>query len=576
MASVALIAASQSFAVPPASAAVTPAITGTVTLGSTSTPPGAGEVVVTARFFPTGDGSWTELTTLTDAQGHYSLESLPRGRYELGFDYVGEQGYAGQWWPSSPVPTLDATRFDLGDEVLVRDITLPLGASLAGTARNSDGAGIGAVRVTASAFDPVDHGGPVTVGTTQTAADGTYAFEGLPPAEYSLRFSASNEYRSTVLDSGLALASGDALERVDVRMYRFTSLSGHLECAGCGDPEVTPLLSVGLERATGTGSELDWEAVDSTTVVPTDSVDRGYYRFSGLLPGSYRIRVTGDGGAIPGPRLSQVVEITDGENATLDLGLAFPSFDRDFSGEGNPDVLVRTTGGELRMYAGDGAAGWSNVGVTIGSGWSVMDRVFRVGDFSGDGNPDVMATDGAGQLHLYRGDGSGRWIGQGVVGSDWGRMTAIIGPGYFSGDGHVDVLARDAAGDLWLYPGDGASGFGAITKVGEGWNGFDQVFAVGDFGGGAGANVMGRDGAGRLIVFPASGDGGWGDPSVVGSGWDVFDAVFGSGDFDGDGADDVMGRGRDGRLWLYPGDGRSGWETPAVVGTGWSSLLFVS
>src|SRR4029453_5807882 len=123
VASVALITASQSFAVPPASAAVTPAITGTVTLGSTSTPAGAGEVVVTARFFPTGDGSWTELTTLTDAQGHYSLESLPRGRYELVFDYVGEGGYAGKWWPSSPVPTLDATRFDLGDEVLVRDIT---------------------------------------------------------------------------------------------------------------------------------------------------------------------------------------------------------------------------------------------------------------------------------------------------------------------------------------------------------------------------------------------------------------------------------------------------------------------
>ncbi len=458
----------------------------------------------------------------------------------------------------------------------MRDITLPLGASLAGTVRNTDGVGIGAVRVTASAFDPVDHGGPVTVDTTQTAADGSYAFEGLPPAEYSLRFSSLDEYMSTTLDSGLALASGDALERVDVTMYRFTSLSGHLECPGCGDPQVTPLLSVELERATGAGSEPGWERVESTTVVPTESADRGFYRFTGLLPGSYRIRVTGEGGAIPRPDVSQVVEVTDGESETLDLSLEFASFDRDFSGDGNPDVLVRTAEGRLLMYAGDGASGWSNAGVTIGSGWSVMDHVFRVGDFSGDRNPDVMARDEAGQLHLYRGDGAGGWIGWGVVGSDWGRMTAIIGPGDFSGDGQVDVLARDAAGDLWLYPGDGAGGFGATTKVGEGWNVFDEVFAVGDFGGGAGANVMGRDRAGRLIVYPASGVGGWGDPSVVGSGWDVFDAVFGSGDFDGDGADDVMGRGRDGRLWLYPGDGRTGWGTPAVVGTGWSSLLFVS
>ena len=121
------------------------------------------------------------MTTLTDAQGQYALESLPRGRYELGFDYVGDEGYASQWWPSSPVPTLEATRFDLGDEELVRDITLPLGASLSGTVRNTDGVGIADVRVTASAYDPIDHGGPVTVNTAQTTADGTYAFEGLPP-----------------------------------------------------------------------------------------------------------------------------------------------------------------------------------------------------------------------------------------------------------------------------------------------------------------------------------------------------------------------------------------------------------
>ena len=222
-------------------------------------------------------------------------------------------------------------------------------------------------------------------------------------------------------------------------------------------------------------------------------------------------------------------------------------------------MLVRTSGGLLRMYEGDGAS----AGRTRGDhrlGVVGMDEVFRSAT-SRQRNPDVMATDIDGRLFLYRGDGTGGWLGWGIIGSEWGRMTAVIGPGDFSGDGNADLLARDAAGDLWVYPGDGAGGFGATTKVGEGWNVFENVFPVGDFGGGGGANVMGRDRAGQLVVFPSSGDGGWKTPATVGSGWDVFDAVLGSGDFDGNGTDDVIGRDRDGRLWLYPGDGRSGWGT---------------
>jgi hypothetical protein len=49
-------------------------------------------------------------------------------------------------------------------------------------------------------------------------------------------------------------------------------------------------------------------------------------------------------------------------------------------------------------------------------------------------------------------------------------MTAIVGVGDFNGDGHPDLVGRDAAGDLWLYPGNGAGGFRAAVKIGRGWN----------------------------------------------------------------------------------------------------------
>lgn len=38
-------------------------------------------------------------------------------------------------------------------------------------------------------------------------------------------------------------------------------------------------------------------------------------------------------------------------------------------------------------------------------------------------------------------------------------MTAIVGPGDFSGDGNVDVLARDSVGLVWLYRGNGRGGW---------------------------------------------------------------------------------------------------------------------
>ncbi|RXZ72807.1 carboxypeptidase regulatory-like domain-containing protein [Agromyces albus] len=575
LAALALAAASQSLALTPAMAAETPSISGTVTLGSASTPAGDGEVVVTARLYSAFNGSWTEMKTQTDAEGRYLFESLPRGSYELEFDDVGDEGFATMWWPSHPVPSPNVTRFQLGEEALQRDITLPPGASLAGTVRNTDGVPLGAVRVTASAFDPEGGDVPVTVDTMLTAADGIYTFDGLPPAEYSLRFSTATEYQPAILESGLDLASGEVRTGVDVTMYRYTRLSGNILCPRCGDPEVTPFLSVQLERDAGTGAEPVWEGAGTTPVSPTASADTGYYTLTGLAPGSYRIRVDGDESWTPRPNASEVVTIGDGDEALLDLSIEFSRLDRDFSGDDDPDVIVRSRGGGLLMYAGDGASGWSGVS-TIGSGWGAMNHVFAAGDFSGDGHADVMARDGAGRLFLYRGDGSGGWLDWGVVGTGWSVMNSIFSPGDFSGDGHVDLLARDGAGNLWLYPGDGAGGFGSVSKVGVGWNVYDQVFAVGDFGGYGRANVMGRNSAGQLHVHPSSGSGGWAPPSLVGTGWGGFDAVFGSGDFTGDGNDDVMGRDASGRLWLYPGDGFSGWKPRSVVGTGWSSLSFVS
>jgi hypothetical protein len=554
-----------------------PSISGTVFLGSAGTRAGADEVMVTARKYvssPNGSTLYTDYVAATDADGNYAFPALPSSRYDLKFDYVGDGGFAAQWWPANPVASPNTTPFTLGEEPLTRDMTLPLGASVSGTVSNAAGAPIGNVQVTASALDPGSYYGMVAVDTVQTAADGTYAFEGLPPAASAIEFWSESDYGQARID--LDLRSGDVHTGLDVTMYRYTSLSGTIECPGCGDPHaVAQYLLAHLERNVGTRSEPAWIDAGTDFVTSSNSADRAVYSFDGLMPGSYRVRITGDWGVNPKWNASPAVQVDDGDNITLDLTIEFLEFDRDFSGDGRPDVVVRTGGGALLMYTGDGASGWTGAS-TIGSGWSAMNHVFAAGDFSGDGHEDVMARDAGGRLHLYRGDGEGGWLGWGPVGTGWEHMTAIFSPGDFSGDGNVDVLARDGAGNLWLYPGDGRGGWGAVSQVGSGWNIFDQVFAVGNYGGYGEANVMGRTGAGDLWVYPSSGSGGWTFPARVGTGWGVFDAVFGSGDFNGDGTDDVMGRDRAGRLWLYPGAGHNDWGAPAVVGTGWGHLSFVS
>ena len=549
-------------------------ISGTVVLGPDRVSPGT-DVVVTARKHSEATGEWTDTSVRTAPDGSYSFAALERGTYELRFDYQGAGGFADQWWPANPVPAA-RTRFVLGLEPLTRDAVLPVGASVAGTIRTEAGAPVAGATVTAIAYDTADWSS-AELGEALTATDGTYELAGLPAAGYVLEVTADGFAHSWI--SYFELAGGEQRTGVDGALARHRSISGSITCDRCDEPEVADRLYVEFERNVGTRSEPAWVPVGAVMAVATEEADgAAAYTFStedGLVPGVFRASVSGGWGWRTRANVSQAVTVEDGANVELDLTAELLKFDRDFSGDENPDVLVRTSTGLMRMYAGNGASGWKGGPSTIGSGWSVMNHVFAAGDFSGDGHEDVMARDAAGRLHLYRGDGTGGWLGWGVVGTGWGHMTAIFSPGDFSGDGNADVLARDGAGNLWLYPGDGNGGWGAVSKVGSGWNMFDQVFAAGDFGGYGEANVMGRTPNGDLWVYQATGYGSWVGQYRAGIGWNMFDAVFGAGDFDGDGWDDVMGRDRMGRLLLYPGNGGL-FKQPSVVGTGWGDLSFVS
>ena len=155
--------------------------------------------------------------------------------------------------------------------------------------------------------------------------------------------------------------------------------------------------------------------------------------------------------------------------------------EHDFTGDGRADVIGRSAAtGDLHLYRGNGTGGFLTGSTVIGNNWAGFDVVFSPGDFSGDGNMDVIGRHATTKdLYLYRGNGSGGFLtGSTVIGNNWGGFDMVLSVGDFSGDGRSDLIARNAiTKDLHLYRGNGSSGFlTGNTVIGNNWGGFNLIF----------------------------------------------------------------------------------------------------
>jgi hypothetical protein len=55
-----------------------------------------------------------------------------------------------------------------------------------------------------------------------------------------------------------------------------------------------------------------------------------------------------------------------------------------------------------------------------------MSAIAAAGDIDANGNVDVFAVDGSGQLLAYYGNGDGGWNGSGVIGWGWGAFNPVF------------------------------------------------------------------------------------------------------------------------------------------------------
>ncbi|MFV0426576.1 MAG: FG-GAP-like repeat-containing protein [Beutenbergiaceae bacterium] len=248
--------------------------------------------------------------------------------------------------------------------------------------------------------------------------------------------------------------------------------------------------------------------------------------------------------------------------------------DRDLTGNGRSDLVVNNNGA-ISLLATTNRGFWTTR--TIGTGWS-RTRTLNAGDFNGNGYQDLILVDANGRMLLYPGTASGG-VNDGSrtrIGHGWGIANLILGGTDWDNDGNADILARMHNGDLSLYRGNGSGRFVGAQRIGVGWQMMSEMTVVPDFVGGRDA-ILGKVAAtGALRIYLADGHGGFASAPSSQS-WSGFRQTVGIGDATSDGVGDVLAVDTAGRLWLYPGSGGGGLAASERVrfGTGWANLRIV-
>ncbi|MER7760554.1 endonuclease/exonuclease/phosphatase family protein [Streptomyces sp. NPDC097619] len=153
----------------------------------------------------------------------------------------------------------------------------------------------------------------------------------------------------------------------------------------------------------------------------------------------------------------------------------------DTDGDGLRELLTRLTDGTLQRRAirTDATLG-APVAVTGDVPWKGYDTLLAPGDLTGDGVPDLLARTTTGDLYLYEAFAGGGLKPRVRIGWGWDAYDGISAPGDVDGDGKADLLARDEAGNVYFYAGlgalNGTVAFADRFKSGWGFPAHDTLF----------------------------------------------------------------------------------------------------
>ncbi|MGA4669948.1 FG-GAP repeat domain-containing protein [Propionibacteriaceae bacterium Y1923] len=140
----------------------------------------------------------------------------------------------------------------------------------------------------------------------------------------------------------------------------------------------------------------------------------------------------------------------------------------------HPWLVARAANGDLIRYQVSAQGIYS--ASKIGKNWNSIRHLFSVGDFSGDGIPDLMAIGTNGLLYRYNMTATGGISSVNVVGRGWGNFTTAVSAGDLNRDGFWDMVGIRNDGNVYVYFKLGPGRWGAGRLVASNWSRF-ELFA---------------------------------------------------------------------------------------------------
>jgi hypothetical protein len=224
----------------------------------------------------------------------------------------------------------------------------------------------------------------------------------------------------------------------------------------------------------------------------------------------------------------------------------------DFNGDGKPDLVVGSTQSSgLYILLGNGDGTFS-----AAENWAEgFSGPVAVADVNGDGKLDVV-TSGFGFIGIYLGGGDGSLLFSGELG--YYATSAPVAFGDFNGDGKIDIaVTSQLTLNTLLGNGDGTFQTALVSSV----YGGDSV-AVADFNSDGKLDIA--TAGGDASVALGNGDGTFQPATVYGTGYSVA-----TGDFNGDGNTDlVIVEGPANTLSILLGNGDGTFQKPESFGSG--------